>query len=394
MGLFPTYQKSEVHVTRGEGACLWDEQGRCYLDFTSGIGVCNLGHAHPRVKDALINQASKLWHISNLFPIQGQKEVASTLFRGTGLANAFFANSGAEANEAAIKLARRWGHQVKGVSRPEILTFYASFHGRTLATLTATGQEKVQEDCGPLPEGFAYAFYNDIASVKESVGGETVAILLEIIQGEGGIQPGEIAFLQEIEALCRERGYLLMVDEIQTGLGRTGKLFAYQEVGIQPDIVTCAKGLGNGFPVSVMLGRSGLETFLGPGSHGTTFGGNPLAMAVAGAVLQEMMETPLLAKVEEIGEYLGEKLQERLLSLSGVKAIRGRGMMWGVELDTPVAPFVKVLAEQGLLVLTAGPRVLRLLPPLIITKEQVDQAVDIIVTTWRQVEVDESLSGI
>ncbi|MFC4077435.1 aspartate aminotransferase family protein [Salinithrix halophila] len=392
MALFPTYLRNEIRPVRGEGVWLWDEGGKRYLDFTSGLGVCNLGHGHPRVREALENQASLLWHVSNLFSIPGQEAVANLLKEASHLDYAFFANSGAEANEAAIKLARRYGHEHRGTERPEVITFRSSFHGRTLATLTATGQEKVQQGCAPLPEGFVYAQYNDMDSVRMVAGENTVAVLLEIVQGEGGIRPADTGFLKELEAFCREREILLMVDEVQTGMGRTGNLFACRDAGILPDVITCAKGLGNGFPVGVMLGRRGLKEFFGPGSHASTFGGSPLAMAVVHAVLKELTETSLLEKSQETGAYLGNRLKETLLSHSLVKEVRGKGLMWGVELDCPAAPLVSHLAHKGLLALPAGPEVLRLLPPLIVTKEQTDIAVEMIVEGLVELE-EETADG-
>lgn len=359
MALFPTYLRSDLHLVRGEGSWLWDDQGKRYLDFTSGLGVCNLGHTHPEVKSAVQKQLNHLWHVSNLFHIPQQEEVSALLAKETELKYAFFCNSGAESVEAAIKLARRYGSESKGLSQPEVVTFHSSFHGRTLATLTATGQEKVKQGFAPLPEGFRCLPYNDVEALESGLTEHTAAVLLEIIQGEGGICPAGSDFLKRLERLCRQRNILLMVDEVQTGIGRTGDLFAFQHAGIQPDVVTVAKGLGNGFPVGAMLGRSGLEKHFGPGSHASTFGGNPLAMAAAKAVLQEMTETDILIRAKQTAQYLQNQLEQRLSLHASVVDIRGQGLMWGVELNQPVAPLIRILQEKGLLAVMAGPKVLR-----------------------------------
>ncbi|SMO66085.1 acetylornithine transaminase [Melghirimyces algeriensis] len=378
MALFPTYLRSDLHLVRGEGSWLWDDQGKRYLDFTSGLGVCNLGHTHPEVKSAVQKQLNHLWHVSNLFHIPQQEEVSALLAKETELKYAFFCNSGAESVEAAIKLARRYGSESKGLSQPEVVTFHSSFHGRTLATLTATGQEKVKQGFAPLPEGFRCLPYNDVEALESGLTEHTAAVLLEIIQGEGGICPAGSDFLKRLERLCRQRNILLMVDEVQTGIGRTGDLFAFQHAGIQPDVVTVAKGLGNGFPVGAMLGRSGLEKHFGPGSHASTFGGNPLAMAAAKAVLQEMTETDILIRAKQTAQYLQNQLEQRLSLHASVVDIRGQGLMWGVELNQPVAPLIRILQEKGLLAVMAGPKVLRLLPPLVTEVAEVEQAVSII----------------
>lgn len=397
MTLFPTYQRNDLRPVHGEGAWLWDEAGKKYLDFTSGLGVCNLGHVHPRVKEAVKEQLDRLWHVSNLFQIPLQEEVSERLAQASGLPFTFFCNSGAEANEAALKLARRYGRERKGLAKPEVVTFQSSFHGRTLATLTATGQIKVKEGFAPLPEGFRRLPYNDVSALEAGLTDTTAAVLLELIQGEGGVHPADPPFLRRLEELCREREILLMVDEVQTGMGRTGSLFAFQEAGIQPDVITLAKGLGNGIPVGAMLGRSGLEAHFGPGSHGSTFGGNPVAMAAAKAVLREWMETDLPVRVKETARHLAVLLHERVAGLPFVREVRGQGWMWGVELDRPVAPLLSLLQEQGVLALVAGPRVLRLLPPLVTGVAEVEWAVTRMEEAWlllEEVGGDESVSRV
>ncbi|MCG0314918.1 MAG: acetylornithine transaminase, partial [Calditerricola sp.] len=288
MTLFDTYARWPVRAVRGEKHWLWDESGRRYLDFTSGIGVTNLGHVPEAVKQAVAAQLEALWHCSNFFHIPLQERLAEKLCTLSGLDRAFFCNSGAEANEAAIKLARRYFQVVKGEKRYEVVTFHRSFHGRTLATLTATGQEKVKTGFAPLPEGFRSVPYGDLAALEAAVTDNTAAVMLELVLGEGGVVPAEPAFVRGVAELCRRRDLLVIVDEVQTGLGRTGTLFAFQQYGVVPDVVTLAKGLGSGLPVGAMLAKAFLADAFGPGSHGTTFGGNPVAMAAALATLEEL----------------------------------------------------------------------------------------------------------
>ncbi|MFC7439993.1 acetylornithine transaminase [Laceyella putida] len=378
MALFPTYLRHEIHFVDGSGAVLVDELGNEYLDFASGIGVVNLGHRHPRIEQALITQAQGIWHTSNLFASPLQQEVAEILCKVSGMGATFFANSGAEANEAAIKFARRWAKTVKIIQEPEIITFKQSFHGRTLATLTATGQDKVKDGFSPLPKGFRILPYGDIQAVKQATGSTTAAVLLELVQGEGGVRPADPPFVQELAAWCKEKNLLLMIDEVQTGMGRTGNWFAYQAYGIQPDVITLAKGLGNGFPVGAMLAKAEWKDVLGPGTHGTTFGGGRLAMAVARAVLEELSRPSMMAEIQEKGTWLGQLLEKELNGLSEVRVIRGKGLMRGIELNMPAAPVVKSLLNQGLVTLVAGENVLRLLPPLVVTHGQIVRAVSLI----------------
>ncbi len=387
MSLFPNYLRQDVSFVKGQGAELWDESGKKYLDFGSGIGVTNLGHCHPSVTTALVQQAEQLWHVSNLFSNPLQQEVADLLCEISGLDAAFFCNSGAEANEAAIKLARKWVIDTKNISTPEIITFENSFHGRTLATLTATGQAKVKTGFDPLPSGFCTIPYGDIDAVKQATNSSTAAILLELVQGEGGIRPASHSFVQALVTWCKEKNILLIVDEVQTGIGRTGEYFSFQHYGIQPDVITLAKGLGNGYPIGAIVAKEELKPILGPGSHGTTFGGNYLAMTVAKAVLAEITVHKVLVETKEKGTYLIQRLKEELADIPHVTEVRGLGLMLGIQFTQTAAPLIQQLRTSGLVTLSAGENVLRLLPPLIVSYEQIEQAVSKIK------EVAENLQG-
>lgn len=376
--LFSNYARWPVHIVRGEGSYVWDDQGRRYLDFISGIAVTSLGHAPAAVKDRLKKQLDTLWHCSNLFHIPVQEELADKLAQVSGMDRVFFCNSGAEANEGAIKLARRYAHKVLNSERYEIISFQHSFHGRTLATLTATGQEKVKDGFQPLPAGFVSVPYNDLDAFKQAINENTCAVLLELVQGEGGVHPADPSWIQEVARVCQENGLLLMVDEIQTGIGRTGTWFAYQQYGIQPDVVTAAKGLGSGFPVGAVLAVEKVAEAFSPGSHGTTFGGNPLAMAAGLATLETMESESLLDRVNEMGEYLLGKLQQLAQSSPLVVQARGKGLLLGLELTVPAEKVYTAAREKGLLVLGAGPQVLRILPSFIVTKEEIDTAVEVL----------------
>ncbi|WP_409294753.1 acetylornithine transaminase [Peribacillus sp. SCS-26] len=370
--LFPTYPRWSINPVKGSGVYLTDDRGKRYLDFTSGIGVLNLGHCHPGVSEAVKAQLDCLWHTSNLFPSGLQEETASHLAGLSGLKRVFFANSGAEANEAAIKLAR------KATGRSKVITFLQSFHGRTFAAMAATGQEKVRTGYGDMLQAFHYAKYNDIQSVEEAADSETAAIMLEVVQGEGGIHIADPEFLKRVEELCRETGALFVIDEIQTGIGRTGKPFAFQHFGLNPDIITLAKGLGNGLPVGAMCGREELAEVFGPGSHGSTFGGNPVCMASARAVLEEIGRAEFLNDVEDKGRYLRKNLDDTLKDCSVVKEVRNLGLMAGIELNEEAGPYLNALQNLGLLVLTAGTHVLRLLPPLNVSRSELDEAAGLI----------------
>jgi len=371
--LMATYKRLPVTFARGEGVWLWDTEGRRYLDALSGIAVCGLGHAHPAVREALCEQAGRLIHTSNLYQIAAQETLGETLTTLAGMDRVFFANSGAEANEAAIKLARLHAHR-RGIESPAILVMESSFHGRTLATLSATGNRKVQAGFEPLVQGFVRVPYNDLAAVESAAAlrPNLAAVLVEPIQGEGGINVPADDYLVRLRELCDRHGWLLMVDEIQTGMGRTGRLFAHQHAGIHPDVMTLAKGLGNGVPIGACLARGAAAEVLGPGSHGSTFGGNPLACRAAQAVLATLAEGHLCERAAEMGAYLQIGLRERLAGLDAVRQVRGRGLMIGVELDRPCAELVGQALEAGLLINVTAERVIRLLPPLIIEREQAD----------------------
>lgn len=384
--LFPTYNRWELEIESGEGAKVKDNKGKEYLDFVAGIGVTSLGHRHPQVLAAVEEQLHKVWHVSNLFQIEKQEEVAHKLTAHSSGDVVMFCNSGAEANEAAIKLAR------KHTEKHKIITFEQSFHGRTFATMAATGQDKIQQGFGPMLETFEYVPYNDAEALEQAIDKETAAVMVEAVQGEGGVHPARPGFLKKVEELCQNHEVLLIVDEVQTGIGRTGKAFAYQHDGISPDIITAAKALGNGLPVGAMIGKQKLVDTFGPGSHGTTFGGNPLVMAAAGAVLDVVFDESFLSEIVEKGEYLFNELKGQLSDLSFVEEIRGKGLMIGIVCCENVAPIVAALRKQGLLVLVAGPNVIRLLPPLIVTKEEIDQAVSMIAKEIRKIELPLSVS--
>ncbi|HHT7187176.1 TPA: acetylornithine transaminase [Bacillus cereus] len=367
--LFQTYGRREVEIVKANGTNVIDKNGKQYLDFTSGIGVCNLGHCNPAVMQAVQEQLGDIWHISNLFTNTLQEEVASLLTEGTALDYVFFCNSGAEANEAALKLARK--HTGKSL----VVTCKQSFHGRTFGTMSATGQDKVKEGFGPLLPSFLHIPFNDIQALEEVMNEEVAAVMIEVIQGEGGVILADPSFLKEIETLCNKYGALFIIDEVQTGIGRTGTLFAYEQMGIKPDIVTIAKALGNGIPVGAIIGQKELGSSFTAGSHGSTFGGNYIAMAAAKKVLQLSKEPALLKEVTKKGEYVVKRLQEELCHVECIQNIRGKGLMIGIECKHEVASFIEQLENEGLLVLQAGPNVIRLLPPLIVTNEELEQAV-------------------
>ncbi|RAV17416.1 acetylornithine transaminase [Paenibacillus contaminans] len=376
--LFPTYGRFPITIVKGEGSRLWDDTGKEYLDLMTGIAVTNLGHAPKQIKEKLVEQLDQLWHISNLFGIPNQEKLAKLLTDNSCADAVFFCNSGAEANEAAIKLARRYNQKVLGNERYEIVTFKQSFHGRTLATLTATGQAKVQEGFLPLPEGFVYAPYNDAEALKGYVNDKTCAIMLELVQAEGGIILADPDFLKEVVRLCKEHNLQLIVDEIQTGMGRTGTLFAYEQFGIEPDIFTLAKGIASGFPMGAMLGKAHLREAFGPGSHGSTFGGTPIATAAGIATLETIVGEQLPQRAAELGAFAVRKLSESLNGNPFVKEIRGKGLIIGIECAEPVAGVISDIHQEGVLAITAGPNVIRLLPSLLISEEELGRGLDVI----------------
>lgn len=371
--LFPNYARDEIDLVDGSGSYVFDQNGTKYLDFMSGIAVSNLGHHHPKVMQALSEQSEKIWHSSNLYTSNLQEKVAEKLTMGKDYL-AFFCNSGTEANEAAIKLAR------KATGRSKILSFEQSFHGRTYGALSATGQPALQAGFFPIVEGFEYLPYNQLEPLKQHLDEEVAAVMLEVIQGEGGIIPAEKDWLQAVAALCKENGSLLIIDEIQTGMGRTGTFFAFEAYQIEPDIINIAKALANGIPVGAMLGKSGLAEAFGPGSHGTTFGGNNLAMKVADAVVSEINQPEFLAAVAKKGNYLKAELTKLIATSEKVLDVRGKGLMIGIELDSTetLQQTIQELKAHKLLAIKAGKNVLRLLPPLTISQDELADGVEII----------------
>ncbi|MFS0836310.1 acetylornithine transaminase [Paenibacillus sp. 1P03SA] len=376
--LFPTYARFPITLVKGEGSRLWDDQGKEYIDLMAGLAVTNLGHAPAVIKEKLVAQLDQLWHVSNLFHIPNQEKLAKLLTDNSCADAVFFCSTGAEANEAAIKLARRYAQKVLGENRYEIITFQQSFHGRTLATLTATGQEKVQEGFHPLPGGFVYAEYNDLASVEKLISERTCAVMLEMVQAEGGVIPADPAFVKALAELCKERGLLLIVDEIQTGMGRTGKLFAYEHYGIEPDIFTLAKGLGSGFPIGAMLGNAKVAPAFSAGSHGSTFGGTPIATAAAIATVEYMVSEQIPQRAAELGEWTVKTLREKLADNPLVEEVRGEGLLIGIVCKQPAAELIAEIHEAGILVVSAGPKVVRLLPSLVIPKEDLQKGLDVV----------------
>lgn len=368
--LFQNYARRPLHIVKGNGTVVTDATGKDYLDFTSGIAVVSLGHAHPKIVQALQQQSEKLWHISNLFDSPEQDQLAATLVENTHLSYGFFCNSGAEANEAAIKLARK--HTGKHV----IITFEQSFHGRTFGAMSATGQEKVRKGFGPLVETFRTIPFNDVAALTEAIDDEVAAIMLEVIQGEGGVNAVTADFAKAIQQICDDKGILLIVDEVQTGIGRTGTKFAYEQTALQPDIVTLAKGLGGGFPIGAMLGTTALYNSFGPGTHGTTFGGNPLAVAVAQAVTSIVCTSTFLAEVQQKSVFFKQQLEKAFQHTAFT--VKGQGLLLGIDCGQDVVPFIQEAEQQGLLLVQAGSEVIRLLPPLTVSEEEMVQATEIL----------------
>ena len=377
--IMPTYGRIDVAFERGEGPWLYDDQGNRYLDALSGLGVIALGHANPAIAKTLAAQSQQLLHTSNLYRIPSQEKLAEKLASLTGMENMFFGNSGAEANECAIKIARLYGHQ-KGIEEPCIIVADASFHGRTMATLTATGNRKVQAGFEPLVGGFARVPYNDLESIEQIAKQmqNIVAVLVEPIQGEAGIQIPDEKYLIGIREICDTQGWLMMLDEVQSGNCRTGAYFCYQHSGIIPDLVTTAKGLGNGVPIGVCLASGAAAQVFGPGNHGSTFGGNPLSCAVALTVLDEFERLDIQKQVTAIGEHMLTQFSQRLGHLNVVRDVRGKGLMIGIELEHPCTDLVQKALQKGLLINVAADSIIRLLPPLIIDEQQADQICDIV----------------
>ncbi|HMV72080.1 MAG TPA: aspartate aminotransferase family protein [Pseudomonadales bacterium] len=374
--IMPTYKRLDVEFTHGEGVWLYDTGGRRYLDALAGIAVCGLGHAHPAVTRAIQAQAAQLLHTSNVYGITRQRELAERLAALSGMDNVFFGNSGAEANECAIKIARMYGHG-RGVDRPSIVVMENSFHGRTLATLSATGSRKVQAGFEPLVSGFVRARYGDLDELQNIARNNTsiVAVLLEPIQGESGVRVAPAGYLEGVRELCDRNGWLMMLDEVQTGNGRTGRLFAFQHTSVMPDVLTTAKGLGNGVPIGACLAHGAAAGVFHAGNHGSTFGGNPLACATALSVLDTIVADDLCANAERMGTRLMDGLRTRLAGLQSVVEVRGRGLMVGIELREPCTELMSAALARGLLINVTADSVIRLLPPLIIGAAEIDQIV-------------------
>ena len=371
-----TYGRYPVVLTHGEGVYVYDENGKKYIDMCAGIAVNALGYGHQKLTETLKAQIDKLMHVSNLYYTQPQVNAAKTLVANSEFDYVFFCNSGAEANEAAIKLAKKYG-KLKNENKIELIAMKQSFHGRTCGALTATGQMKYQKYFLPLLPGTKYAQYNDIESLKEVINENTCGVILEVIQGESGIIPAQHEYLKEVQALCRQYDALLIIDEVQTGIGRTGKLFAYENFGIHPDVVTMAKGLGGGVPIGGMMCKKEVAVFV-PGDHASTFGGNPLVTSAVGVVIEELTQNGLLQHVQEVGEYLTEALTKLKEEVDCIIDVRGIGLMQGVEITKAPKDVINKCLEKGMLIVGAGEKVIRFVPPLIVTKSQIDEAVAIL----------------
>ena len=384
-----TYGTKIATLVEGRGSWLWDDRSNKYLDALSGIAVCGLGHSHPNIAAAVTEQANTLTHCSNFFDIPNQQNLADKLRAISGMTNVFFGNSGAEANEAAIKMARLHGHK-KGIKLPTIIVMDNAFHGRTLATLTASGSRKIQAGFEPLVRGFVRGPYNDIQAL-ETIGdnnADICAILAEPIQGEGGIQMADADYLQKLRKLCDQRGWLLMLDEVQTGNGRTGKYFCYQHSDILPDVVTTSKGLGNGVPIGACLASGDAAQLMQPGNHGSTFGGNPLSCAAGLAVVNTIIDDGLEQRATALGDRIMSGLRTALANVDHVKEVRGMGCMIGIELDKPCKSLFAAAMDQGLIINITADSVVRLLPPLIMTDDEADQLVDILAPLIRDFKQD------
>jgi acetylornithine aminotransferase len=374
--LFPTYKRPPFALVKGQGCRVWDESGKEYLDFVGGIAVCALGHSSPIVTRALEEQSRTLVHVSNLYYTRPQAELARLLVENSFADRVFFCNSGAEANEAAIKIARRYTKEKFGPGKHTIVCMQGSFHGRTMATLSATGQFKVQIGYDPLLEGFKFVPFNDLDALRHAVDETVCAVMLEPIQGEGGIVVPHPEYFKGVKEICREKGALLIFDEIQTGMGRTGRLFAYEHFGVSPDIMSLAKALGNGLPIGAMLSTEALSSAFGPGSHASTFGGTPLVTAVSKAVLSSLLNDGWLEHCRNTGTYFVARLEELKKRHACVKEVRGLGLIIGVELDRPGAPVLEACVQRGFLINCAQEKVLRFVPPLVVTKKEIDQLIE------------------
>ncbi len=381
-----TYGRLPIALSHGQGCRVWDVNGKCYLDALGGIAVNTLGHNHPKLVPALQEQISKIIHSSNYYHVPLQETLAAKLVELSGLENVFFCSTGLEANEAALKLARKFGHD-KGIERPEVVVYEKAFHGRSIATLSATGNPKVQAGFGPLVEGFIRVPLNDIEAIKAATANNpnVVAVFFEAIQGEGGVYPMSDQYMRDVRALCDERDWLLMIDEVQCGMGRTGKWFAHQWSGIKPDVMPLAKGLGSGVPIGAVVAGPKAAYIFQPGNHGTTFGGNPLAMRAGVETIRIMEEDGLLANAVKVGEHLKSALTRELAGEKGLKEIRGRGLMLGIELTVPCGELLKRAADNGLLLSVTADTVIRMVPSLIMTVPEADEVVAILVPLIKQI---------
>ncbi|MGA1068145.1 MAG: aspartate aminotransferase family protein [Burkholderiaceae bacterium] len=374
-----TYGRLPIALSHGAGCHVWDTHGKRYLDALGGIAVNTLGHAHPKLVAALQDQVAKLIHTSNYYHIPDQERLAAKLVELSGMTNVFFCNSGLEANEGALKMARKFGHD-KGITHPKVVVYERAFHGRSIATLSATGNKKIQAGFGPLVDDFIRVPINNIEAIKAATANrdDVVAVFFEAIQGEGGVNPLDDAYMRDVRALCDERDWLLMIDEVQCGIGRTGKWFAHQWAGITPDVMPLAKGLGSGVPIGAIVAGPKAANILQPGNHGSTFGGNPLAMRAGVETLAIMESEDLLANASTVGDYFVNALKEAFKAEAGVVSIRGRGLMVGVELNQPCGALVNQAAEVGLLISVTADSVIRMVPPLILTVEQAQTVVDLL----------------
>lgn len=373
-----TYRRFPVVLVKGSGVKVWDSNGTEYLDFVAGIAVCSLGHSHPQVIAAVKEQVDTLTHVSNLYYTEPQTQLAKLLVDHSFADKVFFCNSGAEANEAAIKLARKYAHEKMGPDKFELITMKDSFHGRTMATITATGQEKFQFGFTPLLAGFHYVPFNDLKSLESAISDKTCGVMLEPIQGEGGVNIPDDHYLASVRDICDRHGILLMLDEVQTGMGRTGKLFAYEHSGIKPDIMTLAKALGNGLPVGAMLATDKIAQAFVPGNHASTFGGNPLAMAASNAVMKTILNEGILDHCSKVGEYFLSELKKLQKKNKIIQEVRGKGLMLAAKLDVEASDIVNACMKKGLLINSTGGKTLRFVPPLIITTRDVDQAIQVL----------------
>lgn len=374
-----TYGRLPIAMVKGEGCHVWDADGKKYLDFVAGVAVNSVGHCHPQVVRAVSEQVATLMHCSNLYWIAPQVELAKILVENSQLDKVFFCNSGAEANEGAIKLARKAAKEIhQNENKYEIITMLNSFHGRTLATLTATGQDKVKTGFAPLPQGFKYVPYNDINALKEAISDITCAVMMEPVQGEGGVIAADDEYLKQVRELCNEKGVLLIFDEVQVGIGRTGKLFAYEHSGVVPDIMTLAKALGGGAPIGAVMAKDEIAEHFGPGTHATTFGGNPLVTSAGVAAMTVMLEEDLPGNAAEMGKYMEEKFHELQAEYDFIKETRGKGLLLGLNMAVEGGGIVKSCLEKGLLINCTAGTVLRFVPPLNVTKSDIDECIAIL----------------